>query len=319
VCSSDLVQLDYRRAETRQAMHASLCQVAARCDGVRCDMAMLVTREVFRRTWGGEFEPPDAEFWPGAIQDVKRRHPDFLTIAEVYGWGMNLEYELQQQGFDYTYDKTLYDRVLGTDVNALLDHVRGGRLEFQQHLVRFIENHDEERVMARVGQPHSQAAATVALTLPGMRLLHEGQLEGWRTRLPVELGRRPREPVNRELEGFYQRLLDLLRAPVFHQGHWELVEPRSDAGSVVAFLWSWQTEKRLVAANLSPGRTEGWLRCNWAGVAGQNWMFRNLLEPSDTRVWPGTVLWDTGWRCELPGFGCRVYAVEGAGGSWSWS
>ena len=53
--------------------------------------------------------PKDNPFWPEAIAAIKRRHPEFMFVAEVY-WDM--EWELQQAGFDYTYDKRLYDRLV---------------------------------------------------------------------------------------------------------------------------------------------------------------------------------------------------------------
>ena len=85
-------------------MTGALAQIAGLCDGVRCDMAMLLLPEVFERTWGIQAGP----FWPRAIDAVRQRHPGFLFMAEVY-W--DLEWTLQQQGFDYTYDKRLYDRL----------------------------------------------------------------------------------------------------------------------------------------------------------------------------------------------------------------
>ena len=110
----DTLQLNYRHSGLRQAMIAELRGIADRCDGVRCDMAMLLLPEVIARTWGGRSrpadgaDPVDAPFWPEAIAAVRARRPDFLFLAEVY-W--DLEWELQQQGFDYTYDKRLYDRL----------------------------------------------------------------------------------------------------------------------------------------------------------------------------------------------------------------
>src|SRR4051812_17824616 len=107
-------------------------------------------------------------------------------LAEVY-W--DLEYKLQQLGFDYTYDKRLYDRLVKNDANLLRLHLRA-TVDYQQRLARFIENHDEERAVTVFGRPRSCAAAVLALTLPGMRLLHEGQLAGRARRVPVQLGRR---------------------------------------------------------------------------------------------------------------------------------
>ena len=48
----DTVQLDYSNPATRQAMAGELARIAGQCDGVRCDMAMLVLPDVFERTWG---------------------------------------------------------------------------------------------------------------------------------------------------------------------------------------------------------------------------------------------------------------------------
>lgn len=130
-------------------MARTLMDIAGRCDGVRCDMAMLVVREKFLELWGGEFDHPDAEFWEEAIPRVKEKYPDFLFLAEVYWWGM--DYLLQQQGFDYTYDKILYDHLRSNRIYDLQTHLKTSP-DYQCRMARFIENHDEERAMATFGQ-----------------------------------------------------------------------------------------------------------------------------------------------------------------------
>lgn len=87
----DTLQLNYAEPSLQQAMREELKSVAARCDGVRCDMAMLILPDVFERTWGLRMDA----FWPGVIQTVRSEQPDFLFIAEVY-W--DLEWTLQRQG-----------------------------------------------------------------------------------------------------------------------------------------------------------------------------------------------------------------------------
>src|SRR5438105_6353646 len=257
----DTVQLDYRRAETRDAMAGELLSVAAKCDGVRCDMAMLVTRDVFTRTWGGEFDSARAEFWPEATARVRAVRPDFLFMAEVY-WDM--EYHLQRQGFDFAYDKRLYDRLLREGTPSVRAHLRAD-LSYQSHLARFVENHDERRAAEAFGTERGAAAAAITLTLMGLRLLHEGQMEGRRTKLSVHLGRRPQEPADEGLERFYRRLLAALAHEVFHEGAWRLVEPREAwAGNpshenFVASLWTSGGDLRLVAVNLSPERAQCYL------------------------------------------------------------
>ena len=233
-------------------------------------MAMLVMRDVFLRTWGGCFEPELAEFWPTAITDVRVRHPGFLFLAEVY-W--DLEWELQRQGFDYCYDKRLYDRLLASDAAAVAAHLCA-TLDYQRGLARFIENHDERRAAEAFGLEASRAASVLALTLPGLKLLHDGQLEGRRVRLPVQLGRRPAEPVDAEMQSFYQVLLAALRSPVFHEGPWQLLQTRSvasAASSVIAHSSRLGDDLRVVIVNLAeePARFEVALHpaanacCSW--------------------------------------------------------
>ena len=96
-------------------MIGELMKIAGQCDGVRCDMAMLVLPEVFERTWGTRPQP----FWPTAIQRVREQFPGFRFMAEVY-W--DLEWTLQQQGFDYAYDKRLYDRLRDGHARPVREH-----------------------------------------------------------------------------------------------------------------------------------------------------------------------------------------------------
>ena len=94
----DTLQLNYGNPALQRAMIAELERIAGQCDGVRCDMAMLILPDVFERTWGVTAAP----FWPAATAAVRRTQSDFLFMAEVY-W--DLEWTLQQQGFDYTYEQ----------------------------------------------------------------------------------------------------------------------------------------------------------------------------------------------------------------------
>ena len=84
---------------------------------------------------------------------------------------------LQQQGFDYCYDKKLYDRMEHGDAESVRLHLLAD-MAYQQGLVRFLENHDEPRAAATFAAEKARAAAVTLLTLPGAKLLHEGQFEG---------------------------------------------------------------------------------------------------------------------------------------------
>jgi hypothetical protein len=306
----DTAQLDYRRADTRETMTRELLSIAAKCDGVRCDMAMLVTREIFTRTWGGEFDSPAAEFWPEAIGSVRAAHTDFLFMAEVY-WDM--EYEMQRQGFDFAYDKRLYDRMLHEGALAVRAHLRAD-LSYQKHLARFIENHDEPRALKAFGPERAAAASTLALTLTGLRLFHEGQLEGRRTKLSVHLGRRPQEPTDAGTEEHYRRLLAALSQGVFHEGDWRQVEPREawdgnhSQQNFVASLWTFEDKFRLITVNLSPERAQCYLPLDLPALANRAWILKDLL--SEARyARDGDGLCSPGLYLDMPTFGRHLFEI----------
>jgi hypothetical protein len=272
---------------------------------------MLLTRDVFLRTWGGEFDEPGADFWPAAVAAVKAQSPEFVLLAEVY-WDM--EYELQQQGFDYTYDKRLYDRLREHDARQVNAHLRAD-LGYQERMVRFVENHDEPRAAEAFPPPRDLAASTLTLTLPGLRLLHEGQLEGRRKKLSVHLGRRPDEEADVRVAGHYRRLLAALRHWVFHEGSWQLLEAREAGpgdesfGSFVASVWEVGDERRLVVANLSHGGARCRLPLGAEALAGREWFLTDLLgEARYLRA--GDELLRPGLYLDVPGHGYHLFDIK---------
>jgi len=273
----DVLQLNAFDNGLRQAALETVSGIADQCDGVRCDMAMLLLNSIFGRTWGTRAgSHPSSEYWTELISAIKRRHPGFLFIAEAY-W--DLEWELQQQGFDFCYDKRLYDRLEHENAESIRLHLCAD-LDYQSKLLRFIENHDEPRAAAIFGLAKEQAAAVTTFTLPGMRLFHEGQFEGRTVRVPVFLGRRPHEPVNREVFTFYAKLLQEINQPVFRTGQWTLCERSGwpDNPSFQNLLaWSWQLDgdRYLIVVNLSDSPAQGRIKTPWA--AQGPWIFTDAL------------------------------------------
>src|SRR5262249_37073302 len=141
-------------------------------------------------------------------------------MAEVY-W--DLEWTLQQQGFDYTYDKRLYDRLRDRHARPVREHFRAG-LDYQDKMARFLENHDEPRAAATFPPGVHEAAPVITFLPPGMRFSPQGQLTGRMKRISPHLGRAPDEPINQELAKFYDRLLRVLQQPTVRQGEWRLLE-----------------------------------------------------------------------------------------------
>ncbi|MFL5406055.1 MAG: alpha-amylase family glycosyl hydrolase [Myxococcales bacterium] len=291
----DTLQLDYSNPATQEAMAAELLRVAGQCDGVRCDMAMLLLPEVFERTWGRKAEP----FWPAAIARVRERFPGFLFLAEVY-W--DLEWALLSQGFDYAYDKRLYDRLREGNARRIREHLTAG-LEFQDKLARFLENHDEKRAAAAFEPAAHDAAAIVTFLSPGMRFFHQGQLEGRRKRVSPHLVRAPAEPADRSRQEFYARLLQILRRPAVRDGDWALLEcaPAWEGNPTCDdfLVWSWQArdgQRLLVAVNYSDHRSQCLLRLPFAAIRLAEVMGGASLDVGAT-----------GLSLDLPAWGYRVF------------
>jgi hypothetical protein len=272
----DTFQLNYGNSLTQKAMIGELLKIAAQCDGVRCDMAMLLLPDVFERTWQIKSEP----FWPKAMQCVRDQYPDFCFMAEVY-W--DLEWRLQQQGFNYTYDKRLYDRQREGKALPVREHFLAD-LNYQNHSARFLENHDEPRAAATFSLATHKAAAVLSFLSPGLRFFHDGQFEGRRKRISPHLVRAPEEPLNEELEQFYERLLAVLRQPVVRDGKWQLLEcvPAWEGNwtsdCFVAFAWEHPDGDRLlVAVNYAPNQSQCYVRLPFTDLAEGRWRLNDLM------------------------------------------
>jgi hypothetical protein len=283
-CWSDTAQLDYRRADTQAIMQEVLHSVAARCDGVRCDMAMLVLRDVFAKAWAAfpKTAPASAgEFWADATAAVKQKFPGFMFIAEVY-W--DLERNLQRLGFDYTYDKWLYDHLAYDNYAETQNHLLDLEPEFLRRSVHFLENHDEQRAATRFSLAEHKVAAMLTFGLPGMRLLHEGQLHGAQVRVPVHVARRPVEPVEPQVSVFYEQLLAALASTAVGRGAFEILRPRSawsnNSTDHCFVVVQWQSKPDgfdLVVVNLAAQPSQCFVTPTVAGLARREWKMEDLL------------------------------------------
>ena len=281
----DTVQLDYSNPQLQQAMQTELMHVAEQCDAVRCDMAMLLIPRVFEQTWGR----PMKSFWGETIHAIKSRFPEFLLMAEVY-WDM--EWELQQEGFDYCYDKRLYDRLRDGDMCAVRNHLQAS-VEYQSRLARFLENHDEPRAATVFPIERHVPATVVTYLTPGLRFFHQGQLEGFHKRISPHLVRGPNESIDPQIQNLYQCIIELLRDPVFHEGEWELLEIQraweDNWSSDCLLAWVWrrgESQITMCIVNLADHEAQGtvvlpqWLR----PFASGNWVNRWTDAPFEMPV-----------------------------------
>jgi hypothetical protein len=265
---TDTAQLNYFEPDLQAAMRAELLRLSTICDGVRCDVAMLILSSVFERVWNRR----PAEFWPPAIAAVRRAHPDFFFMAECY-WGTGEM--LLEMGFDAVYDKALVDEIADDhwpdrahfDVPAATHGTQ----------VRFLENHDELRIASRMDFARHRAAATWILGLPSVRLLHDGQTTGWRTRTPVQLARRMIESADNTISAFYQSLLSVLKNPVIRDGHWQLLSPRA--------AWQGNDSHRLILGQSYENTNRTYcIFVNAADTRSQCWVHLGLRSPAGSEV-----------------------------------
>ncbi|HED05441.1 MAG TPA: glycosidase, partial [Ignavibacteria bacterium] len=257
---TDTIQVNYFNSEAREFMINILLSLTELCDGVRCDMAMLSLNNVFENTWLGSIEhygndKPKSEFWEEAIKKVKEKSPEFIFIAEAY-W--DLEWELQQLGFDFTYDKRLLDRLESDDIQGIREHLEAHK-NSQLKSVRFLENHDESRAITKLGKYKSFAATTIISTIQGMKLYYDGQFEGKKIKLPVQLGREPVEKVSTTVSQFYDLILNITKHEIFKFGDWKQLYPESvgennlSFQNILTWQWKFKNEIRVIVINYSSG------------------------------------------------------------------
>jgi len=275
----DVLQINAFHPGLREAAIETMTAIADQCDGVRCDMAMLLINDVFARTWGNRAGPqPESGYWEELIPAVKRHNPGFIFIAEAY-W--DLEWDLQHQGFDYCYDKRLYDRLEHDTAQDIRLHLMADT-GYQNKLVRFIENHDEPRHVVAFQPGKNRAAVVITSTLPGAKLYHEGQFEGRKVKLPVFLRRRPDEPADTDLFGFSQRLLHAIHHTVFKEGTWQLCNAtgwsdNATFNNLLAWWWYDSVDRCLVVVNYSPLPAQGHIRMPGCDLTGNNWNLNDEL------------------------------------------
>ena len=202
-------------------------------------------------------------------------------MAEVY-WDM--EWQLQQQGFDYTYDKRLYDRLREGHARPVREHLWAD-LDYQKSMARFLENHDEPRAAATFSADTHQAAAVITFLAPGLRFFHQGQLEGKRVKVSPHLILGPVEQVNEELKEFYRHLLNLLKNHgALHQGQWQQLQCQpaweSNWTSDCFLCYHWQDEdgeSLIVAVNYAPNQSQCYVRLPFDNLAAGTWQFKDQI------------------------------------------
>ncbi len=309
---TDTVQINAFSAEARSKAVNTLLSIAQQCDGVRCDMAMLMTTNVFSKTWGENAGPlPETEFWEEIIQTVKNKYPEFKFIAEVY-WDM--EWDLIQQGFDYCYDKRLYECLASLKIQSVRDHLNTN-LDYQNKLLRFIENHDEPRALTTFGYEPSKAASVITLTLPGARLIFEGQTRGYKIKIPVQLGRGAFEEDDISLIEFYDKLLRVAPGREFDEARWSLCKSKpvgmtdNSHNNIISYQWLIDNQRLLITVNYSSNISKAHIIIDDISYEHFDWRFTDLLTGNKYN-YKGKDLNKNGLYVELDSWKSHIFRVE---------
>jgi hypothetical protein len=219
-----------------------------------------------------------------------------------------------QQGFDYAYDKRLYDRLREEHARPVREHLYAG-LDYQSKLARFMENHDEPRAATAFPSGMHEAAAIITFLSPGLRFFHQGQFEGRRKRISPHLVRAPVESVNEELERFYGELVEVLRQPVVRDGQWQLLEcvPAWEGnGTWDGFIgWCWNGpdgQRRMITVNYSPNQGQCYIRLPFADLGGRAVRLKDLMGPASYDR-DGSDLVSRGLYLDVPAWSYHVFEM----------
>ena len=233
-------------------------------------------------------------------------------MAEVY-W--DLEWTFQQQGFDYTYDKRLYDRLRGgTPGRCASTFGRAGLPGPDGPLPG-----EPRRAAAAAAFPAGmhQAAALITFLSPGLRFFHQGQFEGRKKRISPHLVRAPHEPVDEALQAFYKDLVGVLHSPAVADGEWRLLECTAglgrelDVGLLCCLVLASEQRpgRMLIAVNYAGNQSQCYVRLPLTDLAGRTVHLQDLLSPVNYDR-DGSNLISTGLYLDLPAWGRRVFAVS---------
>ncbi len=305
---NDTLQLNYANDELQSAQMKQLSAIAEKCDGVRCDMAMLLLPRIFEKTWGVKPDP----FWAKAIKKVRQKHPGFTFMAEAY-WGT--EKELMEQGFDYCYDKVLYDRLRYKTARDVRFHL-ASEPQYQSRLVRFLENHDEQRAASVFPWPRHKAAAIIIYLAPGMRFFQMGQETGATKRVPTQLCRAPEEDTDPLIVQFYDKLFALLsKHPACSNADWIMLNPvpawvgNKTYDNFVAYTWC-DTEGLVyvVVVNYSNDKSQCYLKLPHPELIGNDYTLVDELGP-ETYQRDGSSLVDPGLYIDAEPWHYNVFCL----------
>jgi glycosidase len=287
---NDTAQLDYCKAEVREAVIQTILHVARQSPVIRFDAAMTLTKRHFHRLWypepgsGGdipsraghgmtraEFDAvmPE-EFWREVVDRVAAEAPDTLLLAEAF-WLLE-GYFVRTLGMHRVYNSAFMN-MLRDERNADYRHLIRSTLEFDPRIlkryVNFMSNPDERTAIDQFGKGDKYfGVATMMATLPGLPMFAHGQVEGLTEKYGMEFyrARWAEQPDEALVERHRLQLFPLLRkrhafADVRHFQLYDLVR---DEGSVDENVFAYSNgsggDRTVVLYHNRYAETSGWIQ-----------------------------------------------------------
>ncbi|MFI5371492.1 MAG: alpha-amylase family glycosyl hydrolase [Candidatus Eisenbacteria bacterium] len=304
---NDTAQLDYLRADTREAVITTILDVARRFPIIRFDAAMTLAKRHYHRLWfpepgSGGGIPSRAEhgltrqafdaampveFWREVVDRVGAAMPDTLLLAEAF-WLME-GFFVRTLGMHRVYNSAFMN-MLRDELNADYRSVIKNTLEFDPEIlkryVNFMNNPDERTAVDQFGSGDKYFGVCVVMaTLPGLPMFGHGQIEGFTERYGMEFRRASRvEEPDRELVARHEREV----FPLLHRRRWfaearefRLYDFFTDTGAVNEDVFAYSNrhgaERSLVLYHNRYADTAGWVRWSCAvAVKGEDGLTRTL-------------------------------------------
>ncbi|TVQ26008.1 MAG: hypothetical protein EA382_06160 [Spirochaetaceae bacterium] len=307
---NDTAQLDYLKAEVREAVIQTILHVARSFSIIRFDAAMTLAKKHIQRLWyptpgsGGdiasraergltqeEFDSAiPTEFWREVVDRVAQEVPDTLLLAEAF-WMME-GYFVRTLGMHRVYNSAFMNMLKNEENDKYRQTIRN-TIEFDKDIlkrfVNFMNNPDEETAVAQFGTGDKYfGVCTLMATMPGLPMFGHGQIEGFTEKYGMEYRRAYlNEQPNRELIGRHEReIFPLLRRRHVFAGveDFLLYDLHGHSGvneNVFAYSNRSGDDRALVLFNNAYERAAGWIRqsCEYAeknGGGGRDRMSRDI-------------------------------------------
>ena len=293
---NDTAQLDYSKAEVREAVIQTILQVARNFPIIRFDAAMTLAKKHIQRLWfpepgqGGAIPSRSEqgltqaqfnaaipnEFWRDVVDRVAAEVPDTLLLAEAF-WMME-GYFVRTLGMHRVYNSA-FMHMLRDEDNAKYRQVIKNTLEFDPQVlkryVNFMNNPDEKTAAEQFGTTDKYfGVCTMMVTLPGLPMIGHGQIEGYREKYGMEYRHEKwEENVDEGLvRGHEWRIFPLThRRPLFAnvEDFWlyDFFTPQATVNEdVFAYSNRIGNERGLVIYNNKYARTSGWIKISAASM-----------------------------------------------------